>query len=225
MDLVSLFLVSLLPGLFWVWYFHRQDYLEPEPWGLVLRSFILGALMVVPVSIIETPFAQQIENPPNLLTLLLLSIFAVGLTEELFKFLAAYFSVYRNREFNEVMDGIIYSVTAGLGFAALENLIYTITYGYQVGLVRAVVTSLAHAGFSGIMGFNFGMARCNPEHSKYYILKGLIWATLLHGVYDFVVLTKFFNFPMTIISVFLMQIYLARLIKRAEKMSPFHPDK
>ncbi|AZR72052.1 hypothetical protein BBF96_00765 [Anoxybacter fermentans] len=221
MDFILLFGVSILPGIFWVWYFYRQDYLDPEPWGLVFRSFIAGALTVIPVSLIETSFAIEINRPNNLIDLLFLSIFIIGVTEEVFKFLAAYFSVYRNKEFNEVMDGIIYVVTAGLGFAAVENLFYTTVFGYKVGVIRAVVTSLAHAGFSGIVGFYFGMARCYPERSKFYILYGLAWASLLHGFYDFLVISRLVGFTMTIGIVLLLQLYLARLIRRAEFLSPF----
>ncbi|MCK4259750.1 MAG: PrsW family intramembrane metalloprotease [Halanaerobiales bacterium] len=222
MTLIGLFLVSIVPGIFWVWYFYRQDYLDPEPWGLVFRSFVVGALTVIPVSIITTPFAGAAKRPDNLLGLLFVTIFIIGITEEVFKFLAAYLSVYRNKEFNEVMDGIVYVVTAGLGFAAVENLIYTMAYGYKVGAIRAFVTSLAHAGFSGIVGFNFGMARCHPEKSKFYIFYGLVWASLLHGLYDFFVLSGIFNFYITVGVVLLMQIYLARLIRHAEKISPFN---
>ncbi len=221
MNLIVLFFVSIVPGIFWVWYFYRQDYLDPEPWGLVFRSFVAGALTVIPVSIIETPLAARAQQD-NLLNLLFVTIFIIGLTEEVFKFLAAYFSVYRNKEFNEVMDGIVYVVTAGLGFAAVENLVYTTTYGTKVGLIRAVVTSLAHAGFSGVVGFNFGMARCNPERSRFYIIYGLAWGILLHGLYDFFVLSGIFGFYMTIGVVFLLQVYLARLIRRAERLSPFN---
>ncbi len=221
MTLVGLFAVSILPGVFWVWYFYRQDYLDPEPWGLILKSFIVGVLSVIPAGIIERPYASELSRPNNLLGLLLVTIVVVGVTEETVKFLAAYFSVYRNKEFNEVMDGIIYVVTAGLGFAAAENLMYTTMFGYKVGVIRAVVTSLAHAGFSGVVGFFFGMARCNPEKSKFYILYGLLWGSLLHGVYDFLVISGFINFFVTMFLVLLLQIYLARLIKRAEHISPF----
>lgn len=222
MQFIWLFFVSIVPGFFWVWYFYRQDHLDPEPWGLIARSFLAGALTVIPISIIETPFGNLLERGNNWLYLLLVTIFVVGVSEEVFKFLAAYLSVYRKKEFNEVMDGIIYVVTAGLGFAAVENLIYTVIYGYRVGVIRAVVTSLAHAGFSGIVGFNFGMARCNPEHRKFFILYGLVWGSLLHGLYDFFVITGIFKFPLTLATVLGLQIYLAWLIKRSLEISPFH---
>lgn len=225
MDLVWLFIVSIVPGVFWVWYFYRQDHLDPEPWSLILKSFIGGALAVIPIGLIESPFGNLLDRREDWGTLLLITIFVVGFSEEIFKFLGAYFSVYRHKEFNEVMDGIIYVVTAGLGFAAVENLIYTAVYGYQVGAVRAVVTSLAHAGFSGIVGFNFGMARCKPEHRTYYIIKGIVWGSVLHGVYDFFVITGIFQFFMTLITVLALQLYVARLIKKSHEISPFNPSR
>lgn len=225
MDLVWLFLVSIVPGLFWVWYFYRQDYLDPEPWGLIFKSFLAGALAVIPIGLIEFPFTNLLHPNQNWVTLLLITVFVIGFSEELFKFLGAYISVYRHREFNEVLDGIIYVVTAGLAFAAVENLLYTTVYGYQVGVIRAVVTCLAHAGFSGIVGFNFGMARCNPRHRTYYIVKGIVWGSVLHGVYDFLVITGIFNFTLTLITVFALQWYVARLIKKSQEISPFNPSR
>lgn len=221
MSLLSLFIVSIVPGIFWVWYFHKQDYLDPEPWSLVIKSFVAGALSVLPVMLIEQTFSRYLSISRSPLVALFAIIVIVGLTEEFFKFFAAYASVYRNKEFNEIMDGIIYVVTAGLGFATTENLLYASAYGLKVGATRAIVTSLAHAGFSGIVGFYFGLARCRPERRHSYIATGLVIGSVLHGLYDYFIMSGMFNFTLTVATVLAMQIYLARLIKKAEILSPF----
>lgn len=221
MGLLPLFFISIVPGAFWVWYFYRQDHLDPEPWWLVLKSYLVGALAVIPVSIVERPLAPYLSHGANPLVAIILSIAIIGVTEEFFKFLAAYVSVYRQKDFNEVMDGIIYVVTAGLGFATVENLFYAAAYGLRVGAVRAILTSLAHAGFSGIVGFYFGMARCHPERRGFYIFIGLTQAAILHGLYDYFIMNGIFNFTMAVLSVIVLQIYLGRLINRSEELSPF----
>ena len=44
--------------------------------------------------------------------------------EESLKLSVLYFLVYKMREFNEPLDGVVYGVCASLGFATLENLYY-----------------------------------------------------------------------------------------------------
>ena len=70
------------------------------------------------------------------------SFFYIGLIEEGFKFLLLALAVNYRKDMNEPVDGIIYGITVGLGFAALENLLNTRTMGFEVGLWRAVVTCL-----------------------------------------------------------------------------------
>ncbi|TDX48910.1 PrsW family intramembrane metalloprotease [Orenia marismortui] len=219
MNIFWLLFVSLLPGLLWVYFFYRKDRYEPEPAALVLKAFIYGALAVVPVGFIETPFARSISNPSNLFILLLLTIGVIGIVEEFAKFAVIRYTIYNSEEFDEPVDGIIYSVSAGLGFAALENLLYTYVFGFQVGLIRAVITSLVHASFSGIMGYYLGKAKIEKQPSLIY--KGLILVIILHGVYDFLIMSGLVSNYIVYSMVGLFYVYLIMLINRAVEASPF----
>ncbi|WP_018249237.1 PrsW family intramembrane metalloprotease [Orenia marismortui] len=219
MNIFWLLFVSLLPGLLWVYFFYRKDRYEPEPAALVLKAFIYGALAVVPVGFIETPFARSISNPSNLFILLLLTIGVIGIVEEFAKFAVIRYTIYNSEEFDEPVDGIIYSVSAGLGFAALENLLYTYVFGFQVGLIRAVITSLVHASFSGIMGYYLGKAKIEKQSSLIY--KGLISVIILHGVYDFLIMSGLVSNYIVYSMVGLFYVYLIILINRAVEASPF----
>ena len=95
--------------------------------------------------------------------MLLAAVFGVGLVEEFFSYWAVRRVAYDHPEFNEPVDGIIYAVSCGLGFAAFENMLYASTLGLGVGMVRAVLTSLVHASFSGIVGFGMGVAKFAPR--------------------------------------------------------------
>lgn len=211
--------VSLVPGLLWVYFFYRKDKYEPEPVRLILLAFLYGALAVIPVGLVEYPFSDLMSRPPNLVVLLFLTIGVIGLVEEVAKFAVIRFTIYKSDQFNEVMDGIIYSVSAGLGFAAVENLLYTGLFGYQVGLSRAVITSLLHASFSGIMGYYLGRAKMEENSSLIYF--GLVQVILLHGVYDFLVLGRFISSYVVYALVAILYIYLLRLINSAVEASPF----
>ena len=222
MNLFWLLVVSLLPGLLWVYYFYRKDRYEPEPANLVIKAFIYGALAVIPVGLIEAPFAKLISNPSNLLTLMFVTIGIVGLVEEVAKFAVIRYTIYNSDEFDEVVDGIIYSVAAGLGFAALENLLYTYVFGFKVGIIRAIVTSLIHASFSGIMGYYLGKAKL--ESKPALIWTGLLQVIILHGLYDFLIISGLVSNYLVYGMVIAFYIYLVSLINRAVELSPFKQD-
>ena len=99
---------------------------------------LAGMVAVVPAALIELPFRGYLTEPANLLVRFLVALFVIGLGEEAVKLLAVIVTAY-SRAFNEPVDGIIYAVSASLGFAALENLFYTISYGIEVAPVRAII--------------------------------------------------------------------------------------
>jgi len=223
MNFYLLFLVSYIPGLFWVWFFYRKDRLEKEPKLLVLKVFLFGVLAVFPAGLIESLFSHTLFSPETgLFELFLSSVFITGLVEEFAKYGAVRLTVYDNEEFNEVMDGIIYMVSAALGFAATENLFYTLAFGVQVGIIRAFITPLAHACFSGIMGYYIGRAKfSSKKYEIIFTVKGLLFAVLLHGLYNFFLLGELLS-PFAVgLMVLLIYLYLLGKIGRAEKFSPF----
>ena len=208
-----LLVISFVPGLLWVYFFYRKDKYDPEPIGLVLKTFLYGIIAVFPAVLFEKPFAGLIAKPPNLVTLLLLTIFVIGLVEEVMKYLVVRYTVYKSNEFDEVVDGIIYMVSAGLGFAAFENLLYSSVLGFKVGLMRAFITSLVHASFSGIVGYYLGRAKLESKPNLVYF--GLVQVVILHGLYDFLVMGELISASTVVVIVFILYFYLARLIKKA----------
>lgn len=212
---VKLFLVSILPGILWVIYFYRQDRNNPEPLKLIIRDFSWGFLLVFPAGILESPFARWLTAGTPPLQLFLACIFAVGFIEEGLKSYAVYRLHYGHPDFDEAIDGIIYGVTLGLGFATFENLFYTILYGYQVGLTRAFLTTLAHGAFTGIFGSY--LSRGMKAGKKGIIWTGFFLVAFLHGLYDFLVISGYLNFFTSIIIILLLQFYLARLLQDSRR--------
>ena len=100
------------------------------------------------------------------------------------------FYAQKNNEFNEPFDGIVYAVMVSMGFAALENILYTFQYGFGVGVTRAFTAVPAHATFVIIMGYFMGKAKFSNNRIKFNLL-GLLFATLFHGSYDFFLFINF----------------------------------
>lgn len=217
-------LVSILPGLLWLWFFYRRDVFEPEPRLLLLLLFGLGMLAVLPAWFLELPWRGQllrsIGRDPG--RLVLLSFLVVGGFEETAKFLFLLVPAYFLDEFDEPLDGIIYGITVGLGFAALENILYAAARGPAVGLFRAVVTSLAHASFTGWLGYFVSLAKFRREPPLLPL--GWLIAVALHGAYDSILLgfadrASFLSFALVGGAVFLL---LAKM-RELEAISPFRP--
>ncbi|MFW6264716.1 MAG: PrsW family intramembrane metalloprotease [Bacillota bacterium] len=216
---INLFLVSILPGILWVWYFYRKDRYDPEPVRLIIRDFIWGLILIFPAGFLEAPFGAYLQPQTPLIVLFFSTIFIVGFIEEGLKSYTVYRLHYNHPDFDEPVDGIIYGVTVGLGFAAFENLFYTILFGYQVGLMRAVLTTLAHASFTGIFGYYLSKAK-NGDN-KILIWQGFVIVMVLHGLYNFLVMAGYMGLFSTVIVVGLLQYYLASLIKETTEQSPF----
>ncbi|MGE5552283.1 MAG: PrsW family intramembrane metalloprotease [Bacteroidota bacterium] len=218
-------LVSILPGLLWLWFFYRQDAFEPEPKWLLLSLFGLGMLSVLPALWVESPWRGDLIaglREHNLARLTLLSYILVGGVEEAAKLAVLFFTVHRLAEFDEPLDGVVYGVTVGLGFAALENLLYAAGHGPAVGLFRAAVTSLAHASFTGWLGYFLTVSRFSGRQAL--ILYGYLIAVALHGTYDLILfwavgLSALFSFLL----VGMTMLLLLRKMRELELVSPFRP--
>jgi len=215
---------SILVALFWLKRFRRMDKYEKEPERLIYLAFFAGALAILPSALLESfvNWTNFSHSPP--LGYLFLAFLWVGIVEEFFKYLAVRLTVYRSNQFNEVMDGMIYMISAALGFAAAENVGYMLGFGFFVGLVRAILSYLGHVSFSAILGYYLGKAKIQRQGNWLWI--GFIWAISLHWLYDafFVIGTTHsslgFLFLGLVVWVFGL-ILTSLLIKRAQAISPF----
>ena len=210
------FAASVLSGLFWLWYFNRYDQ-QREPWPLLGKCVLWGALAVLPALIWEAPFRGLLQSPRVLTTQILLSFLVVGLGEEAFKLLAAYLAAGLSPEFNQPIDGIIYAIAAAVGFSIVENILYIRAFGPLAAPFRGSIASLAHIAFSGLAGYYLGKARFSS--SKLDLLKGVGTAAFLHGLYDFLLIAHLAS-PL-IIAVFMIAIhyFLLNAIHKAKKAS------
>lgn len=221
---LPLILVSILPGVLWLAYFYRKDRYEPEPKKVIARVFVGGMLMVIPAGALELIGKDGLataRSTGDLGLMLFYAFFFIGLIEEGLKFLLLALTVNYRREMNEPVDGMIYGITVGLGFAALENTLYTETMGFQVGLWRAVVTCLAHATFSGWGGY-FLTAGLSERPVGQRFLTGLGVALFWHGLYDFLIFlnTPFFTGASLALTGLLFY-FLLRKINELTAASPF----
>ncbi len=182
---MTILFISLAPILLILIFLYKRDKYEKEPIGMLLKALISGAVIVIPILIVESILTKPEGFSNNFASAFYEGFFVAGMTEEVFKFLAFFIFIWRNRNFNELFDGIIYASYISLGFAAVENLFYVFGYGYGVGALRAFTAVPAHALFGITMGYYFGLARFNDKKKSFYIWLAILTPILLHGFYDF----------------------------------------
>jgi RsiW-degrading membrane proteinase PrsW (M82 family) len=181
---VSLWIVvlALAPGVFWLWYVYQKDRLEPEPRSLIVKTFLWGLTAAFPAALLEVPFFWSE---------FLLIVVAAPVIEEYAKYFVVSRTVYRQIDFNEPVDGIIYSAAAALGFASIENFLYlwaaqTENLLTPVFWGRAVFSVPGHVLFSTVWGAALGRAKfvSDPVNQKTLIRGGLLTAMAAHGLFN-----------------------------------------
>ena len=101
--------------------------------------------------------------------------------EEVSKFLATS-TAADEPSFDEPMDGLVYAVTAALGFALVENLTYALTFGAGTATGHALLATLGHALFSAPQGYALGGHW--TRIGRWWRRRGLALSIALHFVFN-----------------------------------------
>ncbi len=180
---------AIAPSAALLYYFYTRDKYEKEPRQLLFKAFLLGGSLVIPVLFIETTLNVFDAANKSLIAAGYTAFIVAGLVEESAKFLLFFMYIWKQREFNEMYDGIVYSVFISLGFATVENLAYVLSAGFGAAIIRSFTAVPAHALFAAVMGYYLGIARfAKLQYRRKYIWLGFISPVLLHGIYDFILL-------------------------------------
>jgi RsiW-degrading membrane proteinase PrsW (M82 family) len=182
---VSDVVIAFLPAALWLWYVRREDVREPEPRILVLFAFVLGCGAANVVGHLRPRIEGLLPRIPGIGGEIVDAFAATAMPEELAKLAAVCIACVWSRAWNEPMDGIVYGVAAGLGFASLENVYFIAASGDPVVILgRAFTANLGHAAFTGSAAFFIGLARLRYRPRIALAFAGIASAIVLHGVYD-----------------------------------------
>lgn len=202
------FLGGILPAALWLWFWLREDKLNPEPRGLIFATFCAGMVATLVALVIENSLRVHFAVPasgssPSVQGFALITIWSA--VEEISKFGAAYLIVLRRRENDEPIDNMVYLITVALGFAALENALFLLDPIQSGSLVDSLITgnlrfigsTLLHLVSSATVGIFMAFAFCRlPSVRIKYALMGLILAILLHTLFNFFIIINNSNlFP------------------------------
>lgn len=180
--------IALAPGVAICLLIFYKDVYNREPGLNLFVSFFLGCLAIFPAIIAEQAFEFSIDG--TITGVAVYSYAVVAFSEEFSKFLGLRLYSYNRKSFDEPLDGIVYSVMVGMGFASLENLLYVLKFaeegrGMQVGISRMFLSVPAHGTFAVVMGYFTGKAKFNSRKSLWLMTLGILGAVFFHGTFDF----------------------------------------
>jgi RsiW-degrading membrane proteinase PrsW (M82 family) len=172
MALVGAFFFGFVPMFLFAAFVNWLDRYEKEPklllgaafiWGVVIAgggAYILNTAVGIGVySITGSASAADFST----------TSIAAPVIEEALKGLAVLvvFLMFR-REFDSILDGVVYGAITAMGFAAIENVLYIYRNGFQDGgwegfwtlvFIRVVLVGWMHPFFTAFTGIGLAIAR------------------------------------------------------------------
>ena len=216
---------AIAPVVVLLWQILKRDSANPEPPKMLMKAFFYGMVSTV-VTFIFLPVTEVIgditmldDNP--LALAFKQAFFSAALPEEGAKLLMLWLLLRNNPYFDERFDGIVYAVCVGMGFAAVENVLYLFNNydsWLSVGIARALFAVPGHFFDAVIMGYyyshyHFGTRR-NPA-TKALILAAPVVA---HGIYDGILFSYSIDDGVAVVALILFLIFFNRLKKTGRRL-------
>jgi RsiW-degrading membrane proteinase PrsW (M82 family) len=173
--LASLFF-GFIPMFLFAGFIYWMDRYEKEPRLLLGFVFVWGAIVAaMGAFLINTLLGASVylltgsESTADLTTR---SLVAPVVEETLKGFAVLLVFLLARREFDSILDGIIYAGITALGFAATENVYYIYNYGYaergwpglfSLVFFRVILVGWQHPFYTAFIGIGLAIARLNPS--------------------------------------------------------------
>jgi len=161
----------------------------PEPTNQIIKIFFYGILICFPAFFLNTALID-VYSSTGISDGLISSFLSAAPVEEVLKFTVLYSLVYKMKDFNEPIDGVVYGVTVSLGFATLENIYYVYvlndyfdTSSQSLAVLRSFSAIPAHGVFGAVMGYFFMKYSFISKQNNLALC--MIVPILLHGSYNF----------------------------------------
>jgi RsiW-degrading membrane proteinase PrsW (M82 family) len=172
------------------------DRYDPEPWWCLAMAFLWGAVVATGFSgfintMVHVVFGHAFGEKVGAFVT---TVISAPVCEEFFKGLAVLGAFYfLRREFDGVVDAIIYATFCALGFAAVENISYYARADSHNALgatffLRGVLAPWGHPLYTSMTGIGFGLARESSNTAVKFLapIGGYLFGVTLHAIWNFV---------------------------------------
>lgn len=204
----TIWLFQLYFCFFWAIYFHSL--INPGP-GIWKRAAAYGAFtilvgMPIDMTMQSFPILRNLfsgTESDSVLVKIVAFVFGVGILEETVKALPLILFGLRKQKLGP-RDGLFLGFVSGLGFAASEGVVYSLSaatsafgadsdfadkaFTIQIlqTIFRFMSGTLLHGAWAGIAGWFIGLATQNKTHQWPLVCIGIGFVALLHGINDVV---------------------------------------
>ncbi len=214
-QLFSLIILTYIIGFGYLLFIRSYDIYDKEPISKLILFSFFGGIISIGIASFLYLFVHPAQN-------LIDAILLVGTVEEFAK-LSSFLVLYKliKKDFDEIVDGIIYIAALSLGFSVIENLFYAIESAqpYKLLALRFVTATIGHITFSVYLGIALYIHK--KVHKNYLGLAlAFLLSTLAHGFYDGVIFQPELNLFFIPVFIFLiwMSFKLLRLAYAYSKM-------
>ncbi len=223
-------MLSILPSIIIGVLIYKADRVEQEPKIELIKALLMGVLAVIITYILSRVFGfinldSSYFNP---IQLILYSFISVAFIEEFSKWLCLNILLTKNKNYNYLFDGIVYAVFVSLGFATIENVLYNLSGGVVIALIRGIITVPSHAFYAIFMGYYLSLAKetklvGKKRYSLKYLSYSLLIPILFHGTFDMLLLlgNTILLFAFLVFILFLYAISLQKVKKLSNREKLF----
>lgn len=212
-------LAALLPALLLFLYIWKKDP-QKEPTSWLIKAVLWGVGICFPAALLELGVENVLfagGGPLTLLGTTARAFIVAAFTEEALKLFALWLILRKNPYFDEHFDGIVYAVCIGLGFAALENILYLFNSEDWVttAITRSLLAVPGHYAFAILMGYYYSLHHF-VDHSTKTALCIILVPVAAHGVYDALAMSGMVNPYIGAISFFVLIWFCVKMHKLAK---------
>lgn len=198
-GLILSVLFGIVPMLLFAYVVYWADRYEKEPVWLLGGVFIWGAVIAAGAAFIVNSFLGlgiYMFTGSQAFTELSTSSAIAPVIEESLKGMACLLVfLFFRREFDSILDGIVYAAITAIGFAATENIYYIYTYGFQQNglngifymfFVRVILVGWQHPFYTAFTGIGLAFSRLNrnPLIKLFAPIIGWGLAVLTHSIHN-----------------------------------------
>jgi len=209
MNYIFLFLALLPIPLFYLIYLRYFTY--KIAYSKHLEYFLAGIFFAL-LLVFLSPYLKEIFRFSNIY---MIAFVNAALLEKICAFIAIVFLQKFFVKFT-VIEGTVTAMFFGLGFSAVENIFYSLTFGSSIMMARLLFSVPLHLTTLGIMGYYLSLRKqCRDKIYIYtYYFKALFFSISLHGIFDYTLLSGgklvYLSAPMLIMMVVFLEVLLAK---------------